>query len=363
MSFVDKVRVLAERAPTIVEHLSTEEASKTSLVLPFIAALGYDIFDPTEVVPEFTADVGVKKGEKVDYAIKHDGAEMMLFECKSHHTKLDNRHASQLYRYFSVTKARIAVLTNGTEYRFFSDLEDANKMDERPFLVLDLLNLREDSLTAAQRLTKEGFAMEEVLTAAGELKYLREIRLLLDTQFSDPEEDFVRFFHSRVSSGRFTANARDAFSQYVKQALALAVKDRVSGRLRSALQAEVVEVGESVAPPALPADVTSEAIEVGKPGIETTDDELAGFRVVQAIACEVLPVSRITHRDGKSYFAVLVDNNNRKPLCRLWFNQKQWYLGLLDEQKSETRHPIDGVDAIYQHAAELKACARRYAES
>jgi predicted type IV restriction endonuclease len=97
--------------------------------MPFISALGYDVFDPVEVIPEFTADVGIKKGEKVDYAIKQDGKIIMLFECKCCNGSLDDCHASQLYRYFSVTEARIAVLTDGIIYRFYTDIEQPNKMD------------------------------------------------------------------------------------------------------------------------------------------------------------------------------------------------------------------------------------------
>ena len=358
MSFADKLESLSDRAPTLVGHLATEEATKTALVLPFIAAMGYDVFDPTEVVPEFTADVGVKKGEKVDYAIKQDGVEVMLFECKAADKALGTNQHSQLYRYFSVTKARIAVLTNGLEYRFYSDLEEANRMDERPFLVLDLMSLRDEAVAEAQGLTKGCFSLDEMMSAAGELKYLREISLLLDTQFTEPEEDFVRFFHSRVSNGRFTANAKDQFSGYVKRALALAVKNRVSGRLRSALQAESVEVGDSPT-----ADESAEPAEAApdESGIVTTEEELEGFRVVRAIACGVLPADRVQFRDAKSYFAILVDNNNRKPICRLWFNGKQKYIGLLDADKKERRHPIASVDGIYAFADSIREATSRYA--
>lgn len=363
MTFADKIRALAERAPSLVDHLATEEATKTALVMPFISAMGYDVFNPTEVVPEFTADVGIKKGEKVDYAIKKDDEVIMLFECKPANRPLGGNHASQLYRYFSVTRARIAVLTNGLEYRFFSDLEESNKLDERPFLVLDLLALKEELLNEAQGLTKEHFSLDQMLSAAGELKYLREIRLLLEAQFTEPDEDFVRFFHSRVSSGRFTQNAREQFAELVKRALTLVVRDRVSGRLRSALE---VETSDS-APPAAAEDTATESSEApeqtGDPDVVTTEEELDGYRVVRAIVCNVIPAERVHYRDAKTYFAVLVDDNNRKPICRLWFNTKQKYLGLLDEEKKEQRHAIESVDAIYEHADALRQAARRYVDT
>jgi predicted type IV restriction endonuclease len=122
MDFIDRIRELASRAPKQLPHIQTEEATKNALVMPFIGALGYNVFDPTEVTPELTADVGIKKGEKVDYAILQDGQPIMLFECKWHGAELKDGHASQLYRYFSVTHARFGVLTNGIIYRFFTDL-------------------------------------------------------------------------------------------------------------------------------------------------------------------------------------------------------------------------------------------------
>jgi predicted type IV restriction endonuclease len=117
MDFIDKIRELSARIPKQLDHIQTEEATKNALVMPFINALGYNVFDPTEVTPELCADVGVKKGEKVDYA---------LFECKHHAADLGNMHASHLHRYFSVVEARFIALTNGLVYWLDTDLEASN---------------------------------------------------------------------------------------------------------------------------------------------------------------------------------------------------------------------------------------------
>ena len=118
---------------------------QNALIMPFISALGYNVFDPTEVVPEFTADVGTKKGEKVDYVIMREGKpDPILIEAKAATCNLDDAHCSQLYRYFSVTDARFGVLTNGIHYRFFSDLEAPNKLDVRPFLEVDMRSLTDN---------------------------------------------------------------------------------------------------------------------------------------------------------------------------------------------------------------------------
>src|SRR4028119_2249033 len=154
MDFIEKLQALATKIPKLCEHLQTEEATKNALVMPFINLLGFDIFDPTEVIPEFIADVGIKKGEKVDYAIVKDGKIIMLFECKHCGGDLHINHASQLFRYFSVTDARIAVLTNGLVYRFFTDLEAPNKMDEKPFLEVDMTELNDVSINELKKLRK-----------------------------------------------------------------------------------------------------------------------------------------------------------------------------------------------------------------
>ncbi len=143
MDFIDKIRELAARVPKQLDYCTTEEATKNALVMPFINALGYNVFNPREVIPEFTADFGTKKGEKVDYAVCQDSQPVMLFECKSSGTDLNKVHASQLYRYFSVVpQARFGVLTNGVEYRFFSDLESPNRMDDKPFFTFNILDFQ-----------------------------------------------------------------------------------------------------------------------------------------------------------------------------------------------------------------------------
>ena len=130
MDLDDRIREVSARVAKRLDSVKTEEGTKTALVLPFIThVLGFNVFDPDEVVPEYTADVGTKKGEKVDYAIIANGIPIMLFECKHYGADLTKEPASQLYRYFSVTAARLGVLTDGVTYRFFSDIDEPNKMD------------------------------------------------------------------------------------------------------------------------------------------------------------------------------------------------------------------------------------------
>jgi hypothetical protein len=345
MSFNEKISALADKIPSLIDHLETEEATKNALIIPFIAALGYDVFNPKEVVPEFIADHGTKKGEKVDYAIMQNNEVIILIECKQAKDTLSDANMSQLYRYFAVTKSRIAILTNGINYQFFSDLEEPNKMDARPFLELDMQNLRKNLLAEVKKLGKEKFDLDRMLSTANELKYTSQIKKIMSEQFENPDEDFVRYFFNASNSGsRFTATAKEQFTEFVKKASYQFINESVSDFLDSvkAVQKE----GEKV-------DESQEEVQEISDGIITTEDELEGYQIVRAIVCQKFSPYRIVHRDTKSYFGILLDDNNRKPICRLHFNAGQKYIGLFDENKKETRHPIEEITDIYQFSKEL----------
>jgi len=348
MSFNEKIMAIADRIPQIIDNLETEEATKTALIMPFIQALGYDIFNPKEVVPEFVADVGMKKGEKVDYAIKQNDEVIILIECKQANSDLNEANISQLYRYFTTTNARIAILTNGVFYRFYSDLEEPNKMDQKEFLELDMTNIRENLLDEVKKLAKEQFDLDRMLSTANELKYTSEIKKVLSSQFDDPSEEFVRFFFNVTNPGaRFVPSAKEQFKKYVSKAFQQFIRESVSDRLRSALQQEDEHVNDNND------ENIEEYNDQADNGIVTTEDELEGYYIVRAIASQKVNPSRVAQRDTKSYFGVLLDDNNRKPICRLHFNTSQKYIGVFDKNKNETKHPIDDVTEIYKYSSNI----------
>lgn len=317
--------------------------------MPFLhSVLGYDVFDPTEVVPEFNADTGTKKGEKVDYALLKNGEVQILIECKKFGEKLSTKHASQLFRYFSVTNARIAILTNGEVYEFYTDLEAPNKMDEKPFLTLNMSDLDEHIVPEVKKLTKSSFDVESVVDAAGELKYLNQIKKVLQEQFKNPEEDFVKFFTSKVYDGVQTAKVKAQFLEITSKALNQFLNDSINNRLKSAIgtNEDIAIKGQTQAVKAVD-EISVEVIDDEKLKVVTTEDEIDGFNIVKAILRAKFDVSRIIGRDTQSYFGILLDDNNRKPLCRLHFNAKQKYIGMIGEDRKETRHPIDTLDEIY----------------
>lgn len=369
MDLVDALRQISARAEQ-AQHLLTEEATKMALVVPFVAALGYDVYDPLEVVPEYVADVGIKKGEKVDYAIIIDGKPAILIECKKAGDKLGDKPESQLYRYFSVTPARVAILTDGILYRFFSDIESDNIMDEKPFLEVDIREVDGTALDDLRRFTKARFDLQQLLPAAEDLKYSRAMKQVLISETREPSDEFVRFLAGRVYQGRLGKNVVEKFTRIVKIAFNEFINERIERRLKAALdQDDAVDVAleaptqrDQVVGRVEPEPLPSGVVRIDG-DIVTTKEEQDAYYVIKAIARGLVDVSRVTMRDAKSYCSIILDDNNRKPVCRLWFNGKRTrYLGLFGPDKTETKVQIEAVDDIYRYADELLATIGGYVQ-
>lgn len=360
MELIEKLNNLASKIRQQGAAIQTEEATKNAFIMPFIATvLGYDVFDPTEVIPEFVCDVGTKKGEKIDYAILKAGDVQILFECKKLGEALNINHAGQLFRYFHVTSARIAILTNGQVYKFFTDLDKPNKMDEKPFLEIDLLDIDEHVVPELAKLTKVAFDVESIISAAGELKVLGQIKRLIASEFATPSDDFVRFIASHVYEGTITQKVREQFAELTKKATAQYLSDQVNERLKSAISGtKPILVPAADSAPAASGEAAKD--EPAEDKVITTLEEMEGFHIVKAIIRSVVGVKRIAMRDTQSYCGILIDDNNRKPICRLHFNRGQKYLGTFDQEKNETRNPIESVDDIYNFADQLRTTAGYY---
>lgn len=340
MEIQAQLKALSEKIDVLKDQIQTEEATKTAFTLPFINLLGYDIFNPTEVVPEFTADIGLKKGEKVDYAIFQNGSPILIIECKHWREDL-NVHNSQLYRYFNVTKARFALLTNGIEYRFYTDLDETNKMDEKPFLEFDITQLKDQIVTEIIKFHKSNFDVDKIFNNASSLKYTKEIKKIFNQELNEPSDEFVRLFASKVYVGKLTEKIKIQFKDLVQKAITQQISEKVNDRLQNALNKEEEK------------QIQEEVVIEEESKIVTTDEELEAYRIIVAILRRRIVKNRISQRDTQSYFGVLLDDNNRKPICRLHFNGSNKYIGIFDKDKKETRHPIEAIDDIYNFEDQL----------
>lgn len=366
MDFIDQLRVLASRISATKELIQTEEATKNAMVMPFIQILGYNPFDPLEVTPELVADIGTKKGEKVDYAILRDGKPIMLIECKKAGGELSINNAGQLFRYFHVTETRFGVLTNGLVYRFFTDLEHPNKMDEKPFFEFNILDFRERDVEELKKFAKSAFDLETILTTANELKYTRAIQNKLATWIENPPEEVVRLLAGdMIGNRKFTVAIREQFTPITRRAFEQLIGERINARLKGAMSPETLSVvslqaAPSSLPPAQNAeDVKPAVASEAQAQIETSLEELEAFHLVRAILRDVVSPKRIFIRDAQSYCAVLLDDNNRKPICRLRFNNPQKLrLGLFNADKEEEVMNIESVDDVFLFAEQLKAAVQ-----
>jgi predicted type IV restriction endonuclease len=341
MDLTNALKSLQERIKANKANIATEEAAKTAFVMPFLQILGYDVFNPTEVVPEYCADVGTKKGEKVDYAIFSENNLRILIECKPSNSELNINHASQLFRYFSVKEARLAILTNGIRYQFYSDIESPNKMDQKPFFEFEVETLKPSDIRIIEGFSKKNFDIDKIVHEASNLKLQSLIRKELEIEFKSPSPEFVKLLASRVHSGRLTPQVLEKFTKLTGSSISTLIQNLVTDRISSALEAST------------PVDQVAEADTIREDGVATTEEELEGWRIIQAICAQKIDVNRVVMRDQKSYCGILLDDNNRKSLARLYFNSATVkYLGTF-VGKEEVRNQITSNADIFKFQAAI----------
>jgi predicted type IV restriction endonuclease len=341
MELTIQLKALADKINQLKDRIETEESTKHAFVLPFINILGFDTFNPTEVVPEFTADLGLKKGEKVDYAIFQNNEPILIIECKNWKEKL-SVHGSQLFRYFHVSMTRFALLTNGITYQFFTDLDEKNKMDQKPFLEFEITNLKDNLVNEIAKFHKSNFDVDNIVSNASSLKYIQEIRKQINDELTNPSNEFVKLFANKVYGGRLTEKVMDEFKDLVHKGFNQFISEKINDRLNAALNKEAQKQQE---------DVVDTIDDESK--IVTSEEEQDAFKIVIAILRRKLPIHRIVCRDTQSYFGILLDDNNRKPLCRLHLNGSKKYIGLFNNHKTEVRQVITTIDDIYLFEKEL----------
>ncbi|NLB62855.1 MAG: restriction endonuclease [Fibrobacter sp.] len=350
MDFKNNLKQIAERANTLKDQIQTEEATKNAFIMPFLQVLGYDVFNPLEVVPEFITDIGTKKGEKIDYAIMKDGKPTILVECKDWRQNL-NLHDGQLLRYFHVSNAKFGLLTNGINYRFYSDLVEPNKMDEKPFLEFNITEIKDNQIEELKKFHKSNFDIDSIVNAASDLKYLNELKQLLQQELTDPSADFVRHFARQVYPGMITAKVLEQLTKLTKKSIKQHISDLITERLKTALNKEDDSVKEVE-------DKASEPKSKNK--IITTEEELEGFMIVKTILRQHISSERVVYRDAQSYFAILLDDNNRKPICRLYFNGIKKYIATFDDQKKEIKSEILSLDDIFNFSEAMLKTVENY---
>lgn len=348
--FKEDLKQLGKRVVKLKDSIGTEEATKTSLIMPFFAALGYDLFDPTEFVPEFTADVGIKKGEKVDYAIVLESVPTILIEAKSINEKL-TKHDSQLFRYFGTTESKFGILTNGQEYKFFTDLDEPNKMDLTPFLTVDITKIKDSQIPELAKFHKDNFDVDNITSSAAELKYLNHLKSYLTKEMENPSDEFVKYLLGEIYEGVKTKQIIEKFQPIIKKGFNQFIAEKVNDKLNAALKTSTSTDEEATSIQDAPTDET-------EGDIITTPEELEAYTITKVVLKDTIPLDRLYYRDNRSYFNILMDDNIRRWILRVRFNTNGMKIELNDDNKStfDLEQPMD----IYNHSAEIISVAEKF---
>lgn len=352
-NLADKLRALGSRALKLQDVLQTEEATKHSLILPFIAELGYDIYDPAQVVPEYIADFGIKKGEKVDYALLKDGEPVIIIECK-HCKECPIKYDGQMFRYFTtLPSVKFAILTNGLKYLFYTDIEEPNRPDDTPFFEFDITDITDYQIEQLKQFHKNELDVEKASDAASELKYMKEMTALLKKELTLPSEEFITFIIKSVDKTRLTTKRLNMLSVIAKKAIKQVADDMFTERITRVLDKKQEEEQEELL------QKENQEDDVNK--IITIQEEIDGFNIIKAILRKEIDIKRITYKDYQGFFGIRVDDMLTKTFCKLYFNNiKKLSIRIIYKDKQEINYDIGTLDDIYNYADELTKAAKSF---
>lgn len=303
MSFKEELQKLSVQVLERKKHITNEEMTKQVLIIPFLQVLGYDVFNPLEVKSEYISDFGKKKGEKVDYAIFKDGKPIIFIEAKAVNENLDT-YDSQLARYFNATpEVKLAIIANGVLYKFFTDVDSNNIMDENPFAIINITDLSANDIEVLARFRKEAFETESLVKYAEDLIYTSNLNTKLKDLFKNPPDDFIRYLIKDFSDTRITSNVIERFRPIVKKSISNAILDIVSQGIFQQEAAPTEEEKPAITQPEEP------LINGIKKQSATTEEEVKGFEMIKKILITGnRNISELQYKDTLNYFGIFTKN-------------------------------------------------------
>ena len=354
MDFKDAITQLSEKIAKQKDNITTEEATKTSFIMPMMAALGYDVFNPFEVVPEMDCDL-TKRGDKIDYVIMKDNAPILLIECKHCKQNLDP-HSTQLAKYYAASNARFGVLTNGIEYRFFADLEKQNIMDENPFLVVNMLDISDADIEQLKKFHKSYYNEQEILSTAQELQITIQVKELLKRNFQNPGDEFVRYFVKCINDWKSNAKLIEQYRPIVKKSITAVINDIIVDRLNVVMKNEKKEdIHLKVEHTEVEKLSDGVVLQDKGKGIVTTQEEIDAYTIVRKILSRYVDEKRIQYNDYKSYFTVNLDGSVWWWICRLSLKPSSKRICIPKEDyRSNEWTEIESIDDLFKYAYKLK---------
>lgn len=375
MAFEDDFARHVDQVKQRLPHVRGEESTKHSLVVPLLALLGYDVWDPREVLPEYGADFTKQKRagqvEKVDYAIQINGAPVIFVECKAVGGELDN-HDGQLSRYYNTTPSvRVGIITNGVRIKVFTDLKSPNIMDDKPWMDFDLRTAKTAEIDALKRFRKADFAPDQIVSLAEEMLYYSVLLGWVSSQIREPSEPLVRLVAESIPSiTRIDKKVVDRLTPILRKAIQAAILDNVArslsapapaveepaapqltaaaGGARAPSPAAAAGVAAAGAPaPSSTATPAPAATNDGaRDGIVTTPEELESHAIIARLVWEKYPEAAVTYRDAKSYFTVTQRDNWRKWFIRVGIERAPFWIAFRHVKVEAARALLPGVDII-----------------
>jgi predicted type IV restriction endonuclease len=357
MAFEEDLARHVDQIKVRLPHIRGEEATKHSLVVPLFQVLGYDVWNPLEVQPEYGADFNKapKKGqvEKVDYALKINGEPVIFVECKAVDVELD-AHDGQLSRYFNTTPSvRVAILTNGVRVKVFTDLQQPNMMDEKPWMDFDLRTAKQAEIDALKKFRKSDFTADQIVGLAEEMVYYNVLVPFIASQLRDPSEQLVRLVAEEIPSiKRIDKKIVERLTPILRKAIQSAILDHVARSFNQQPVSEPVQM-VVVQPSAGPQPATQTAAAAAaaagptadgaRDGIVTTAEELEVFALVSKIVKEKIPDAQLQYRDAKSYFTI-IQGNLRKWFIRLSIERVPFWISFRHVKPEAARALCPGLE-------------------
>lgn len=347
--FISKLKSHIEHVKRVGGHCTTEETTKQALILPLLDILGFSPYDPTKVLAEFAADFpGAKNTERVDYALYCNGQPVMFIEAKPYVADLTN-HAPQLSRYFnSSLGVTIGAITNGKEWRFFTDLINTNVMDEKPFLTIDFTKSKPEDLTQLAEFKHDNFHAEKLRFFAEENQYIQQFKAVIKKSINDVDIDFVKFVAQQANVPRqLNTKFLETIQPFVKQAVQQAISDTVVKGLSAPtiITAQPVEQKPVDAKQEIATQGADFIVNPDNEKIITTKDEQELYRIVT----ELFPDIELEARDTESYYSIVYQGKSTRWLFRYDVNKKrpsiQFNVPIDDERKKELQRAALEVQA------------------
>jgi hypothetical protein len=316
-----------------------EAQTKLLYINPFIEILGYKTSEHTDVIAELPADFATRRRDKVDYALRKNDTEILIIECKRFNEKV-GKFGHQLSAYFNHLRlVRFGILTNGTIYHFYADIDTRNIMDAEPFFEFNVTDFNDEQLQILEMFCKENFDEKLIIEKARRLTYSRDIRKLLYTEMTNPSKDFIKFIAGKAylekKRGSITEKIMILFDELVNLSLPIVINQLISDRMIRLKPSSNNEIKE----------IESKII--------TTEEEREGYFIVKSIIRRKIAPERVGFKDAQAYFSIRIDDSSHKTVCRLYLNSNKKYIGIFGANRNETKFELGAIDNIFDFSDQL----------